>query len=256
MLKKRISGQALAEHLVLWPVLILITMAAIQLGLLFRGKITFEHATFMAAREGSLNNAWIAPMRRTLASAMAPLDMRANPNLANYALRAGAGTIPGTTYAENFVLPMAAGGAHIEILSPSRAMFNHFARDQYVLEACSGRNCPGGGSMREARTRVRQIPNDNLSVRPATTTAVGSGSNASTVNIQDANLLKIRAHWCFPLQVPVVNIAIFQTLNRLGAASAEQRSCMARTLAHNAIPRNSPTFFIPLSAGSIVRMQS
>ncbi|MDB6063394.1 MAG: hypothetical protein JWM78_3497 [Verrucomicrobiaceae bacterium] len=49
---KRSSGQALLEHVVLWPVLILITMAVIQLGLLYRGRVTLEHATFMAAREG------------------------------------------------------------------------------------------------------------------------------------------------------------------------------------------------------------
>src|SRR5690606_32954103 len=123
------------------------------------------------------SNAFKAPMKRTLASAMAPLDIKANPNVANYALRAGAGTVQGTTYAANFVPPLAAGGADIEIISPSRAMFNHFARERYVLEACSGRNCTHGGSMREARNRVREIPNDNLSVRASTTAAVGAGNN-------------------------------------------------------------------------------
>jgi len=254
MIRKWNSGQAMVEHVVLWPVLILISMAVIQLGLLYRGKVTLEHATFMAAREGSINNAFKAPMKKMLASAMAPLDMKASPNVANYVLAAGAGSVPGTTYAENFVLPLAVGGADIEILSPSRAMFNQFAKDQYVLEACTGRSCPGGGSMREARARIKQIPNDNLSVRPSTTTTVGTGNNASTVNIQDANLLKIRAHWCFPLQVPVVNIAIYQTLNLLGT-SAETRSCQAKTIAHNAA-FGYPIYYIPLSAGSLVRMQS
>ena len=252
--KKRISGQALVEHVVLWPVLILITMAAIQLGLLYRGHATLEHATFMAAREGSINNAFKAPMKKMLASAMAPLDMKANPNIANHALRAGASSVPGTTYAANFGVPTTAGGADVEIVSPSRAMFNHFAKEQYVLEPCTGRSCPGGGSMREARARVKQIPNDNLSARPATTTRVGTGSNASSVNLQDANLLKIRAHWCFPLQVPVINIAINQALNLLGS-SAETRSCQAKTVAHNAT-FGYPIYYIPLSAGSIVRMQS
>lgn len=253
-MRKRSSGQALVEHVVLWPTLILISMAVIQLGLLFRGRATLEHATFMAAREGSINNAWKAPMRSVLAAAMAPLDIKANPNIANYALRAGAGSVPGTTYIENFMLPMAAGGADIEIVSPTRTMFNYFARDQYALEACSNR-CPNGGSMREARSRIRQIPNDNLSVRPPTTAAVGSGSNSTSVNIQDANLLKIRVHWCFPLEVPVVNVAIYQALNLLSGATVERRSCQAKTLAHNAALSN-PIYYIPLSAGSIVRMQS
>lgn len=188
-----------------------------------------------------------------LAAAMAPLDIRANPNIGTYALRAGADPIPGTTYIENFGLPLAAGGADIEIVSPSRAMFNQFAKDQYVLQACTG-SCPNGGSMREASARVKQIPNDNLSVRPTNTSTVGTGNNASTVNIQDANLLKVRAHWCFPLQVPVVNIAIYQTLNLLGT-STETRSCQAKTIAHN-IAFGYPIYYIPLSAGSLVRMQS
>jgi hypothetical protein len=150
---------------------------------------------------------------------------------------------------------MTAGGADIEIISPSKAIFNRFAKDQYVLEPCSGRNCPGGGSFREARARVKQIPNDNLSVRPSTTVTVGSGSNVSAINIQDANLLKIRAHWCFPLQVPIVNIAIYQTLNLLSGSTAELRSCQAKTVAHNAASNNR-VFYIPISAGSVVRMQS
>lgn len=254
MIRKRNSGQALVEHVVLWPTLILITMAVIQLGLLYRGRMTLEHATFMAAREGSINNAWKAPMKKMLAAAMAPLDIKANPNVANYVLRAGVGTIPGWTYTENFLIPMSLGGADVEVISPSKAMFNQFAQNQYVLQACSGNRCPGGGTMSEARNQVKQIPNDNLSVRPSTTTAVGSGSNATTVNIQDANLLKIRAHWCFPLQVPVVNIAIYQTLNLLGT-SAETRSCQAKTTAHNLV-FGYPIYYIPLSAGSIVRMQS
>jgi RHS repeat-associated protein len=255
MIGTRHSGQALVEHVVLWPVLILLTMAVIQGGLLYRGRVTLEHATFMAAREGSINNAWKAPMKKMLASAMAPLDIKSNPNPLTYSLAAGAANIPGTTYAENFVLPMTAGGADIEIISPSKAIFNRFAKDQYVLEPCSGRNCPGGGSFREARARVKQIPNDNLSVRPSTTVTVGSGSNVSAINIQDANLLKIRAHWCFPLQVPIVNIAIYQTLNLLSGSTAELRSCQAKTVAHNAAS-NNPVFYIPISAGSVVRMQS
>lgn len=250
MNKKWILGQALVEHLVLWPTLILLSMAAIQLGFLFRGRSTLEAATFMAAREGSINNAFKAPMKKMLARAMAPLDIKANPNAGHYAVVAGVGSVPGTTYGNNFLLSKALGGADIEIISPTKAIFNQFAKNQYELESCTS-GCPGGGSFRETTQPVKQIPNDNLSVRSATVAAVGS----TQINIQDANLLKIRAHWCFPLKVPIVNLAIFETMNLLGPATAELASCSAKTLANNTLSGGS-IYYIPISASSVVRMQS
>lgn len=250
MNRKRTSGQALVEHLVLWPALLLLSMAAIQLGFLFRGKSTLEAATFMAAREGSINNAFKTPMKKMLAQAMAPLDLKASPNVLSYGVKAGVAGVPGTTYALNFGMSKALGGADVEIISPSKAIFNQFAKNQYIL--CTDDNsCPRSGAVTEKRTQVKQIPNDNLSVRPSTTSTVGSAS----INIQDANLLKVRSHWCFPLEVPIVNVAIYQTMNLLSVPTAELNSCRTRTVAHNAA-FGWPIYYIPISASSVVRMQS
>ncbi|MDX9996145.1 MAG: pilus assembly protein, partial [Rhodocyclaceae bacterium] len=249
---KRISGQALVEHLVLWPALVLVTMSLIQAGFLYRGKTTLEHATFMAAREGSLQHAFKAPMKKTLAQGMAPLDVRANPGTGTYVIAAGAAGVPGTTYAKHFHLTKAAGGADITVISPSRSAFNQFAREQYIL--CTDDNSCRNGNVVEKTQRMRQIPNDNLSVRPATTHSVSVQGGSASLNLQDANLLKIRSHWCFGLEVPIVNAALYRTLTALGTLTAEQRSCIARTEAARALGQT--TYYIPLSASSIVRMQS
>lgn len=246
--KKRSSGQALVEHLVLWPTLVLITMACIQAAFIFRGYSTLETATFMAAREGSVNNAFKTPMKKMLSQAMTPLDLKASPNFLSYGVSAT------TTYAENILLPKAAGGADIDIISPSKAMFNTFAKSQYVLQSCT-KNCPSGGKYKEAAQTVKQIPNDNLSVRSSAASNVTATGGSVAIDLQDANLLKIRSHWCLPMEVPIINIAVFQTMNLLNAPTTESASCAAKTVAHNAVSAWR-VYYIPLSASSIVRMQS
>jgi hypothetical protein len=60
-----------------------------------------------------------------------------------------------------------------------------------------------------------EIPNDTLMYRSASTDPKASG-----VNIQDANLLKIRVHYCYDMYVPLANKAIYYATNIIGGIGA------------------------------------
>src|SRR5262249_49196899 len=68
------------------------------------------------------------------------------------------------------------------------------------------------GSDDPADSGTRIIPNDNLMYRSS---SVGGSSG---MNVQDANLLKIRVTYCAKLVVPVVNVAIYGLVNGITGA--------------------------------------
>lgn len=243
------KGQALAEHIILWPLLLLLTLGSVQMALLYRAKSTFNDATFRAAREGALNNAFKEPMRVKLAEAMAPLYLKRNPGIAGYAQAVARSRLLNTAVPPNM------GGARIDIISPTQEIFTRFARRTYVLEPCSGRGC-GNSRFREARTQLLQVPNDNLNVRSAATQRLTSGGQTIDINLQDANLLKIRAYWCYPMEVPVVNLVIYQAMNAFGRTrSPHWRACQVKTLASQ-LAGGWRYYYLPIESHSIMRMQS
>src|SRR5262249_26608619 len=74
-------------------------------------------------------------------------------------------------------------------------MFEDFARSRFY---------PAEG------VRYHEIPNDTLMYRNP---APGSHSG---VGIQDANLLKIRVHYCYDMYVPLVNKVLYYAVNIIG----------------------------------------
>src|SRR5690606_39001347 len=72
------------------------------------------------------------------------------------------------------------GYVQIRVINPTPEMFDTFGID------------PDGDGDRE-------IPSDNLMYRPLTREPI------SGVTVQDANLLKIRVTYCYPMFVPYVN---------------------------------------------------
>ena len=252
---KHQSGQAMIEHIIIWPIVLILTLGTIQLSLMYRAKSTLNDATFRAAREGALNNAFKEPMRKKLAEAMAPLELKRNPGVITYAVAVTKSLV----FNFNGVLGAAnRGGVRIDIISPTQEIFSRFSRDSTVLVPCPNRNanCPRNSSMGESRQRIRQIPNDNLNVRRANSVRLSSAGQNVDINLQDANLLKIRSHWCYGLEVPFVNRMIYEVVTSLfSRPGPHTRACQIKT---NLLSRGGVTraYYVPISSDSIIRMQS
>ena len=179
---RRDRGAAMTELLVVMLGLVPLTMGTIQGALIYNAKNVVNYATFEAARAGAVKNARRSAMKRELARHLTPLygGGRDSTSLAKAYLKARLDTslpaVPGTNLGS---------GTRLEIISPSKEAFDDF-----------GVNIDG----------VRQIPNDHLKYRSR---RVGS---ASGVNIQDANILKIKVTYGYKLTVPVVNRIIGKTM--------------------------------------------
>lgn len=226
----RQSGFSLIEHLWLWPLLVMLTLGTIQLGLLFKARATVNNATFLAAREGSINHADKSVMLNKLATAMAPLYVKAKPDLVELKKRRLEQTIAAKV-----------GKGAIQVISPTPEVFRAFAVKQYGLEGKPGK-------MRERQ--FFQVPNDNLNLRSSATKTVKVGGKNVAINLQDANLLKIRGHWCYELQVPMVNVLLRKTMRTMGSTSHPHwANCEALSLV-------TGQQLIPVSGHTVVRMQS
>jgi len=159
----------MTEFLVILPVMLLLILGAIQFVLIYQVKITLNYATFEGARAGSLENASRKSVDNGLTRGLAPLFARFSTT------REFAG---GNDYAELAEKVIDArqfardeitnGHIKIELLNPTVRMFQAFNN---------------------------AIPNDHLSFR----------EEENGINLQEANLLKIRVTYCMNLIVPMVN---------------------------------------------------
>ncbi|MET0534243.1 MAG: TadE/TadG family type IV pilus assembly protein [Steroidobacter sp.] len=157
-------GAAIAETLIVMPVLVMVIMGAIQVAMIYEAKATLNHATLQAARAGAVNNADLNSIRAGLARGLLPL----------YSPNSSLAGLSRTLATE--VLPDVATSS-IRILNPTREAFTDF-----------GVNVRG----------VREIPNDRLYLRPTTL------GGQSRVTIQDANILRVQVRYGYELKVPVV----------------------------------------------------
>ena len=280
-MRKRQLGQTMVEHLILWPLIFFISMFSIQLGFFYRDKAVVNSAAMRAAQEGAVRHASVDEMNKKFVEALTPLYLRRQPNAVNYAaalLRA---------YRDNLVSPTSGragrlSGILIERVTPNQSVFNQFASNQYTLPTgcednprSSRRNWPRS-RCREARRPTRQIPNDNLNVRSSATRRVNVDGQAVDMNLQDANLLKIRAHYCARMDIPLAAPLLYyitRTFTRVrdrnwytyfsSSREARQhpayRRCLQKTAANLALYRNGRAtrkYYIPVSADAVVRMQS
>lgn len=191
-------GASLVEFVIVIPLILGLVLAMIQAGFVMMGKSLLNYATFEAARAGAVENARLEPIQKGLARGLIPLygGGRTSSAILNSFIKAQADL---STHAT------------IQILSPTTEAFADYA----VTE-----------------NNIRQIPNDNLSFRPA------SVSNNSGVNIQDANLLKIRVIYGYkPFSIARPFLRILSTLNPQHSAYYQAGR-------------------IPIVAHAIVRMQS
>ena len=183
------SGQAMTEFIIVFPVLFILIFAAFQFTLLYHAKITLNYATFLAARSGAVSNGHLGIMENALARGMAPLythcDDPAEVIRARDRVRAEI---------EN-------GFAFIEIINPPLEAFNGAVGPGSTKDGTK----PLSITIDGAADTV--IPNDNLMFRPTTSGAAG-------LSIQDRNVLKIRAHYCYPLYVTFIDTLLVKIMTQ------------------------------------------
>lgn len=152
-------GQSLVEFVVAIGVFGTFLLGIFQTALLYRAKTTVDYAAFVAARDGSLNGATQASVNDGLVKGLAPL----------YATDASAlGLLKAAGKAKAAEI---AHQARVQIVSPTKAMFNQVAVLQF--------------------DGVKAIPNDDLAYR--------------SPEVRAANLLKVKVTYDYPLIVPVVD---------------------------------------------------
>lgn len=164
----RQRGQGLVEAVIVIPVFGLFLLGIFQGILLYRAKTTLDYAAFMAARSGATNFAEKSAMIDGLARGLMPL----------YAHQASGGEVA-VAYAKARADIQLGQSASITIISPTKAAFTDWQEAQY--------------------DGVAAIPNDSLPFRGS---AVGAKSH---MTVQDANLLKIKVTYQYPLIVPVID---------------------------------------------------
>jgi hypothetical protein len=172
------SGQSMVEYLIILPTLLMLTLGAIQFGLLYQIKSQVNYAAFAAARQGALSNGSATTIKDAFGAAMTPLFTN-QPNFSGIMRGRAIGAIEAFN-------PLV---TKIERISPPDSVKNDF----------------GIQNPNDANSWI--VPNDNLQYRPTT---LGS---SSSLNIQDANILKIRVTYCAKLIVPLANVAIYSLVN-------------------------------------------
>ena len=225
-------GAAAAEFVVVFLSFAALITGLFEMTRVYRAKHTLNTATFQAARAGAVHHGRAAPMESELANNMAPLFMGGERSVAglNRALLGTRALVE---------LP----GIGVEIVSPSRAAFDQLRKRQWLrLDDDS-----------EHRWQD-VIPNDNLRFRPREVADIEVDGNAAALNLQDANLLKIRSLWCHRLIVPALDHLIFGILNQALFVSERQLVCSA--ISGRDIAGIAAGFYIAVVADATVRMQS
>ncbi|MCU7886400.1 MAG: pilus assembly protein, partial [Candidatus Thiodiazotropha sp. (ex Lucinoma annulata)] len=156
----RQRGVAMTELLVSLPALLLMGLGGWQTALLYDAKTTLNYATFEAARKGAVTHAQSDPMRQELGLRLAPLfGGDGSPRKAIAAITRASLDVQDPRFTE------------FEIINPTVEAFDDFGRE-----------------IVDPRTNDIHfgIPNSHLRWRDRTV------QENSGVNIQDANLLKVK----------------------------------------------------------------
>ena len=176
-------GQAMVETVVILFALLLLLLGTIQFGLIYNAKITLNEAAFEAARAGALNHADRAAIEYGLARGLAPLYT----------------SVPADASPREQVARVQAARDRVldEIRHQGFACIQRISPDESAFQAYG---IPG----RVGDYVGPLIPNDHLRYRSNRT---GFGTD---VSIQDANLLKLRITYCYPLYVPLISRVLQQ----------------------------------------------
>lgn len=239
------KGQAMVETIIVFTVILLLILGAIQFALIYHAKVTLNYATFEAARAGALNHASRRSMEYALARGLAPLyaysevgaSMLDNVSNVKQARDRVLQEIDGNDPA----IPNDPGeqSVCIERINPTPIAFTAY-----------GITDPNGILPYDI------IPNDNLIYRDASPIA-GSAS------IQDANLLKIRVTYCYEMIIPFISTIVQKLMLGVSGNDSDippgwttpsvgnfKTQCFIGASGTNDPPR------FPIVSQSIVRMQT
>jgi len=230
----RYSGQAMAEFVIILPVMLLLVLGILQFAFIYKAKITLNYAAFEAARAGAVNNARQFAMRNAMARALAPLYTHDD-------------TVAEFKAARDLIRQQINNGRlMIDQINPSPDSFTDFGR---------------------TNSGVRTIASDNLIYRGVTP------GNDSAQTIQDANLLKIQTYSCYEMIVPFVNRIIWLMMRysssatpvnqpdlgkqaRFGTPTAGTFNNTCVTTQYDNSNVNDRFYGIPIRSQAIMRMHS
>jgi hypothetical protein len=170
MNRRSARGVSLLEFVIVFPLAALFVLGLIQTGFVYMAKLTLNHATFMAARAGSMHNANQAVIKEAVIRGLTPFYQDSTDT--NTSTRLGKAYLAAKVDAIAFVQVD-------KPLSPSPDAFADFG-------------------VKDPTSKVVYIPNDHLEWRDL---SVGAKSK---VNIRDANLLKIRVVYGYHLKIPLM----------------------------------------------------
>ncbi len=211
----RHRGQSMVEFIIVTPIMLLLLLGAFQFALIYQAKTALNYAAFEAARFGAVSNARKTEMENAFTRSMAAIYTHDDTPDDVMCAR------------ETIRREIDTGFVNIEVLNPTTEAFNELGVDD------------GSGDL--------LIPNDNLKYR--------NNATSTGLTIQDANLLKIRVGYCYPLYVPYINRVLGIMLT-----NDPDETCPGCTGAR----KDTSTFErrclengrFPINSQAIVRMQS
>ncbi len=223
MRRLNVRGVSTVEFVVVFPIALLVVLCVIQFGFLYMGKLTLNHATFMAARHGATAHADESAIRSAVVRGLVPFYQNST------------NTHDATRIAEAHARAQVDQLAFLRVtrISPNERTFADFGVD------INGH---------------RQIPNDNLRWR---NTEVRANSG---VNIQDANLLKIKVVYGYELKVPLMATLVRALM--CGAGQMPMQGLGGDVPLLQAIPNSvrDCAFYlagrVPIESFAVVEMQS
>lgn len=167
----RPRGSAMIEFIIVGPIITLIGLAILQYGMLFFAKNQMNHASFMAARAGSVANAKLSAVKTAYTRALVPIY---------------GGGLDATELGASFVKAAAdvALNTRIELLNPTQESFADWndPKLQTILNTGS----------------KKVIPNTHQGFKDQ---KIGATSGQT---IADANLIKLRITHGYQPKVPIV----------------------------------------------------
>lgn len=275
------KGQSMVEFVIVAPTILFLILGAIQIGLIYQAKATLNLATFHAARAGALHNADKDKIKKGLIEGLSPLytfGTTWQDQIAGYQMAKGevegtqaravvVGPASPSGSSGNLLDPWNPTGGHaptqtvgpasiIEVLNPPVAAFglnDHGIQATYAKHRFGSYVTHQVGALTQGNPwlefagklitetisstkEVRVIPNDNLMYRSS------AKKPGSQINIQDANLLKIKVTFGYHLFIPFANTVII-SLVRLADTSGQYSAF------HDAQR-------LPLTSFATVRMQT
>ena len=222
------DGQALVEYIYVFTILIMLILGAVQFGFIYQTKVTLNYAVFNATRQGALNNGSMSSIIDGLTSGMMPLFAHSQGATRDM-------SVLKTAWKQADEQMTDAKLTHIKIVNPTQA----------ALSAYAGLSDSGS-----------EITNDNLMYRDT------SISGAANMNIQDANLLKVRVTYCYRMAVPILNKLIYNlaidppSVPVVGATAADMLASEGGSSTTRLCTNIPDEYRIPITSEAIVRMQT